>query len=248
MDSSNQKDHLEMLKVKNLRVQYGQTAALQNVSIKVNKGEVVCIVGSNGAGKSSLLLTIAGVLSATEGEVIFQNKSLTSVVPEEVVRLGISLVPEGRHIFSTLSVEENLRLAMMIRADKKAAEDDYHKVLDQFPFLRERLKSAGGMLSGGEQQQLAISRGLLTRPHLMMIDEPSLGLAPLTLDSVYDFLSQLREDGLTLLIVEQSKTRVLDFADRVYVVRSGQVVLSGTPSEIQEGSRFKEAYFGYAND
>ena len=238
-----------MLRVRELAAHYGRLAAIRGVSLDVNEGEVVCVVGPNGAGKSTLLATISGVHKLTEGGIEFLDESIARLAPEEVTRKGIAFIPEGRHIFASLSVEENLLLGQTIHKPGAEARRDFDRVVRYFPFLQERLGSTAGKLSGGEQQQLAIGRGLLCRPRLMLIDEPSLGLAPMMVDRVYNILVRLREEeGLTLLIVEQSAVRVMDIADRVYIMRDGRFELAGTPAEIEDGGKLLDAYFGYKRE
>ncbi len=235
-----------LLKVDNITVHYSRLAAVRNVSVDVSEGEIVCIVGPNGAGKSTTLLTISGILSPTEGTVTFGTKNITGANPENVARMGISQVPEGRHVFTALNVEENLRIGTRMRRDRGEIEKDFNMVLEMFPVLAERKRQSAGKLSGGEQQMLVIGRALLTRPKLMTIDEPSLGLAPKIVDRVYEVLTDLRNRmGLTLLIVEQSSERALKAADRIYVLRSGQIQLSGNAKDLRDGEKVKQAYFGF---
>lgn len=235
-----------LLDVDNITVHYGRLAALRGVSVTVAEGEIVCIVGPNGAGKSTTLLTISGVLHPTEGAVTFDGRAISGMNPEAVARAGISQVPEGRHVFTTLNVEENLRIGTRMRKDRSEIEKDYRRVLDLFPVLAERRRQPAGKLSGGEQQMLVIGRALLTKPRIMTIDEPSLGLAPNLVDRVYEVLLELRDrQGLTLLIVEQSSERALKAADRIYVLRSGQMQLEGNARELQDGAKVREAYFGF---
>ncbi len=235
-----------LLRIDDIHVHYGRLAALRGVSVEVAEGEIVCIVGPNGAGKSTLLLAISSVLNPTSGSVTFDGEKLNGATPEAVARKGISLVPEGRHVFGMLTVEENLRVGTGMRRDKDRVEADFEKVLDQFPILKERLKSPAGKLSGGEQQMLVIGRALLTRPKLMTVDEPSLGLAPKLVDQVYEILTELREkDGLTLLIVEQSTKRAVRAADRVYVLRGGRIELEGSAADLADGVAVEHAYFGF---
>ena len=235
-----------LLKVDNITVHYGRLAAVRNVSVDVNEGEIVCIVGPNGAGKSTTLLTISGILTPSEGTVTFGERNITGTNPENVARMGISQVPEGRHVFTSLSVEENLRIGTRMRRDRAEIEKDFKMVLEMFPVLGERKRQPAGKLSGGEQQMLVIGRALLTRPRLMTIDEPSLGLAPKIVDRVYEVLTDLRNRiVLTLLIVEQSSERALKAADRIHVLRSGQIQLSGNAAELRDGEKVKQAYFGF---
>lgn len=238
-----------LLQVEGLHVHYGRLAALRDVSLGVEEGEIVCIVGPNGAGKSTTLLTISGALKPTSGSVTYDGRAIHGQSPETIARLGISLVPEGRHVFTTLTVEENLRVGTYMRRDRGQIEKDYRRVLELFPILAERSGQAAGKLSGGEQQMLVIGRALLTKARVMTIDEPSLGLAPNLVDRVYDVLFELRErEGLTLLIVEQSSERALKSADRIYVLRNGQVQIEGAAKDLQDGVKVHQAYFGFEDD
>jgi branched-chain amino acid transport system ATP-binding protein len=235
-----------MLELAGVDVHYGQIAAVRDVSLRVEAGEIVCLVGPNGAGKSTMTLAATGVLKLTRGTIRLAGQPIAGLAPEEIVRLGVALVPEGRHIFGGLTVGENLRLGMTVRDDRAAAATDLQMVLASFPVLKERLGSSAGKLSGGEQQQLAIARALLMRPRIMLVDEPALGLAPMMIDKVYEVLLQLRGQGMTLLIVEQSTERALAVADRVYVMRNGRIVLAGTSAELRDGAAVEQAYFGFA--
>jgi branched-chain amino acid transport system ATP-binding protein len=235
-----------MLEVSDLVVRYNKLSALKGVNISVEQGETVFIVGPNGAGKSTLLKAIAGLMKPAAGAIAFEGRNIAGEVPEKLCSRGLALVPEGRHIFRTLTVQENLAVGGIVRKDKPALAQDLEHVLEVFPILRERFTGIAGNLSGGEQQQLAIARALLQRPRLLMIDEPSLGLAPLVIDQVYESLRALNAEGLTLLVVEQSTARVLDLASRVYVLRNGQVVLAETAEALAGGDAMEEAYFGYA--
>jgi branched-chain amino acid transport system ATP-binding protein len=236
-----------MLKVEGLRAGYGRLIAVDGVDLSVRKGEIVFVVGPNGAGKSTLLKAIVGLRSPFAGSITFQEKRINGIPPEQLCREGLVLVPEGRSIFRSLTVGENLALGGMGRKDRDVLEGELEQVLTTFPILRTRYKGVAGHLSGGEQQQLGIARAMLQQPSLIMIDEPSLGLAPLVIDQVYDSLTRLKRDnGMTLLIVEQSTARILDFADRVYVLRTGRVVLSARVDEIGGDKALEEAYFGYA--
>ena len=234
-----------MLAVDNLKVNYGNISALRGVSLRVDTREIVAVIGPNGAGKSSLLNSIAGAVPIIGGTIQFEDSAIVGKSPEDLVRLGVSLVPEGRRIFSGLSVWENIRIGAIARKDRAAVPEDVQRVLEIFPVLQERLKQPAGKLSGGEQQMLAISRALLARPRLLLIDEPSLGLAPLVVDEVYRAVAELREGGVTILLVEQSATRALKYADRIYVLNTGAIVMSGTSDEMRKATDFEEAYFGY---
>jgi len=237
-----------LLDVRGLSVNYGRLAALRDVSIHVDEGEVVCVVGPNGAGKSSLLNAIAGGIAPKFGSATFAGKELFGMRPEHIARLGMSLIPEGRQVFSTLSVEENLRLGAFMRGGSAEIERRLARVMTHFPKLKERRKYPAGTLSGGEQQMLAIGRALMTQPRLIMVDEPSLGLAPMIVDQVYEILRDLRrDDGLTLLINEQSSKRVLKYADRIYVLRGGIVRLEDSAERLQDGAAILNAYFGFGH-
>jgi branched-chain amino acid transport system ATP-binding protein len=233
-----------MLAVGNLHVSYGSIVALRGVSLQVAEGEIVAVIGPNGAGKSTLLLTVAGIVRARQGSIEFAGGSVTGAAPERLVASGLSLVPEGRHIFGSLTVAENIALGATTRSDRAAIAADTERVLDLFPVLRERLRQRAGKLSGGEQQMLAIARALLAKPRLLLLDEPSLGLAPLVVKQVYDAIEELRRGGVTILIVEQSVGRALKVADRTYVLNSGAVTISGRSAELQGTAAFDTAYFG----
>jgi branched-chain amino acid transport system ATP-binding protein len=235
-----------MLAIDGVTVHYGRLAAVRNLSLSVENGEIVCIAGPNGAGKSTTMLSIAGALRPSSGAIRLDGKPITGLPPEEIARLGVSLVPEARRIFGSLSVEENLTIGAHMRKDGQSTTSDLAQVFDDFPFLSERRRQRAGLLSGGEQQQLAIARALMTRPRLMLIDEPSLGLAPRIVDDVYHVVRRLRDNGLTLLIVEQSAERAIDAADRVLIMRSGSVVLEGRSDALGDIDTLRRAYFGGA--
>jgi branched-chain amino acid transport system ATP-binding protein len=235
-----------LLAVENLHVHYGRLPAVRGVSLYVDQGEFVCIVGPNGAGKSTTTLAIAGALSPTRGEISLAQQPITRETPESIVRRGISLVPEGRRIFASLTVEENLRLGATARSNRGAVAQDLDWVLGHFRILRERLRGPAGRLSGGEQQMLAIGRALMSRPRLLILDEPSLGLAPRLVDQVYAILDTLRREGTTLLVIEQSTTRAIKHADRLYVLRTGRIELSGSSEDLHRSALLEEAYFGFA--
>ena len=237
-----------LLAVDDLHVRYGDLAALRGVSIAVDQGEIVCVIGPNGAGKSTLLAAIAGGVAPMRGTVRFGGSNLVGLPPDRIARVGLSLVPEGRHVFSVLTVRENLLVGSFMLKNRAQAEQDMARVLTYFPALRARLVSPAGRLSGGEQQMLTIGRALMARPRLILVDEPSLGLAPRIVDQIYDILRDLRRnDGLTLLINEQSSHRVLKHADRIYVLRAGEIQLHGRAAELQDGEAIKDAYFGFGH-
>ncbi len=232
-----------MLQIKGINVFYGAIQALNNVSAEVNRGEIVAIIGSNGAGKSTLLRTISGLLRPRGGTISFEGKDLTTMPAHEIVKLGISQSPEGRRIFTNMTVQENLQLGAFIRKDNEI-EADQDLVLQRFPRLKERFKQSAGTMSGGEQQMLAIGRALMSRPQLLLLDEPSLGLAPLFVDEIFNIVLDLNKDGRTILIVEQNANRALAVAHRAYVLETGNVVLSGTGQDLLTDPKVKEAYLG----
>jgi branched-chain amino acid transport system ATP-binding protein len=232
-----------MLQIRDINVFYGAIQALENVSIDVNPGEIVAIIGSNGAGKSTLLRTISGLLRPRNGSIMFKGKDLCDVPPDDIVKLGISQSPEGRRIFTNMSVEENLRLGAFIRKDGDVAKD-MEDVLNRFPRLRERFRQNSGTMSGGEQQMLAIGRALMSRPEILLLDEPSMGLAPKLVSDVFKVVTDLNADGRTILIVEQNANRALEIAHRAYVLETGKIVLSDTGKALLSNPKVKEAYLG----
>ncbi|SNB71978.1 amino acid/amide ABC transporter ATP-binding protein 2, HAAT family [Arboricoccus pini] len=235
-----------MLEIKGLAVSYGATTALAGVALHVEAQEAVCVVGPNGAGKSTLMAAIAGGVSPRAGSITYEGKPILGMRPENIARQGISLVPEGRHVFGTLTVEENLFIGTYAMADRRHAAADAEMLLGYFPRLKERWRQPAGRLSGGEQQMLVIARALMTRPRLLLVDEPSLGLAPKIVDTVYETLLSLRrERQLTLLINEQSSERMLRFSDRIYVIRNGRILLHGRTEELRDGEAIARAYFGF---
>jgi branched-chain amino acid transport system ATP-binding protein len=229
-----------MLELRNLKLGYGRIEVVHGVDLDVGKGEVIGMIGPNGAGKSSILRSICGLVKPSSGEAVFEGSVLTGMAPEQVARLGLALVPEGRHIFKTLTVEENLRLGA--RADDQG--EVWTETLDRFPILRERARQRADRLSGGEQQQLAIARALLGRPKLLILDEPSLGLAPKMIDVIYELLGSLREEGVTMLLVEQNAARTIAFCDRCVVLSTGKIRAQGSRSELQRNPDVLRAYLG----
>ena len=236
-----------MLKIENLSVNYGHISALRNISLEVNGGEVVAIIGANGAGKSTTLMSISGLVEKASGKITFLGKDITHAKPNHIVRMGISHIPEGRRIFSEMSVEENMFMGTF-GAEKKLSRKVYEEKLEEmytfFPRLKERRKQAGGTLSGGEQQMLAIARGLMYGPKLIMFDEPSLGLAPILVEEVFNYLKVVKKAGTTMLLIEQNATAALEIADRAYVLETGEIKLSGTGQEVMVNPQVKEAYLG----
>jgi branched-chain amino acid transport system ATP-binding protein len=233
-----------LLAVSGIVVRYGAITAVRGIDLEVRDGEIVALVGPNGAGKTSLLSAIAGIVAPLAGSLLLRGEPLVHLRLEEVCRRGIALVPEGRHIFSTLTVQENLLLGATIRNDSDSVAAEITKYFSMFPILRERRKQPAGQLSGGEQQQLAIARALLSRPRLLMLDEPSLGLAPTVVDRVYDLLRSIRDEGVSILLVEQNAGRAFALADRAYVMSGGVISLRGTPAELSANPLFDAAYFG----
>jgi branched-chain amino acid transport system ATP-binding protein len=232
-----------MLAIRGLHVHYGAIHALKGLDIDVGEGEVVSIIGSNGAGKSTLLRTISGLLKPSDGTVEFQGEDLTCIPPHAVVAKGIVHCPEGRRIFTNMTVLENLKLGSYLRKDAEIDKDVEH-AMDLFPRLRERIKQNAGTLSGGEQQMLAIGRALLARPKLIMLDEPSLGLAPNLVTEIFEIVQKINSEGVTVLLVEQNAQRALGMAARAYVLETGAIVLSGTGADLLDDPKVKEAYLG----
>jgi branched-chain amino acid transport system ATP-binding protein len=233
-----------MLRLEDVHAQYGAIVALHGVSIDVREGELVALIGANGAGKSTLLSTIAGVLRPHQGRIEFRGESLVGLVPERIVRRGLAMVPENREIFPALTVEENLRLGAYIRKDRNEFQADLKHMFALFPILQERFTQPAGTLSGGEQQQLAIARALMSHPDLLMLDEPSLGLAPKIVEQVFELIQHLHEDGMTILLVEQNVSLSLEIADRAYVLNMGAVQAAGTPAELRENVDLASVYLG----
>ena len=233
-----------LLKLHNIKTYYGNIRALKGISLEVDEGEIVCLIGGNGAGKSTTLMTISGVLTPDEGDVIYQDQSIVSVRPDDIVQMGICQVPEGRMIFPVLTVMENLDLGAYLRKDKNGIKEDLDRVFTLFPILRERAKQHGGTLSGGEQQMLAIGRALMARPKLLLLDEPSLGLAPILVDSIFDIIRQINNQGTTILLVEQNAQLALQFSHRGYVLETGEIILADTSEALRTNEQVKKAYLG----
>jgi branched-chain amino acid transport system ATP-binding protein len=235
---------MAMLTVENLEASYGAVKALHGISLKVAEGELVALLGVNGAGKSTTLKSIAGVLRPVKGTITFLGDTITNKTPESIVKRGISLVPEGRDIFGSLSVEENLRLGAFASYRREQYREDLDEVFELFPILKERLGQHGGLLSGGEQQMLAIARALMARPKLIMLDEPSLGLSPAMTDQIFELIARLRERGSTILLVEQNAERALEIVDRAYLFANGAVEFSGSADELRRKVDIASVYFG----
>lgn len=233
-----------MLQVENLWVSYRRVPAVKGISLHVDEGEIVALIGPNGAGKSTTLKAITGVVHPHSGRISFLDADITGSTPESIVRRGVALVPEGRRIFASLSVAENLRLGATVRRDRNRVAEDLKAVLERFPILGEYYNASAAGLSGGEQQQLAIARAMLSRPTLLLLDEPSLGLAPQVVDQVFDILSELREDGATILLVEQNAERAVEMCDRAYVLRTGTMTTEGSREKLLAETDFAAAYLG----
>lgn len=235
-----------MLKVEGLHTYYGNIHALKGIDLEVDKGEIVSLIGSNGAGKSTLLSTITGIAHAQSGSVIFKGNNITNTAPFNIAKTGISISPEGREVFPALTVEENLRLGAFIVNDKKKIAEGYERVYELFPRLKERYKQAAGTMSGGEQQMLAIGRALMSNPELLLLDEPSLGLAPNIVLMIFDLIKSINAQGVTTLLIEQNANMALSISSRAYVLENGVVSMSGYAKDIANDPRVKKAYLGQA--
>ncbi len=233
-----------MLKIKNLDVKYGEIHALKDVSINVKPGEIVTLVGANGAGKSTLLKTISGLLKPVNGSIELKGNSLVGETPDKIVKKGIIHVPEGRRIFSGMSVEENLILGAFTRKDKSNLNKEIEAIYERFSILKKRKHQNAHTLSGGEQQMLAISRALLSKPEVLLLDEPSMGLAPLIVKQIFDIIQEINNEGMTILLVEQNAHKALQIADYAYIIEGGKIQLEGPAAEVRESDRVKEIYLG----
>lgn len=233
-----------MLRLKDIHTYYGNIRAVRGISIEVNAGEKVCMIGANGAGKSTTLMTISGVNAPVEGSIEFEGLDITSTSAEQRVTFGISQVPEGRLIFPDMTVLENLELGAYIRKDTAETKSDMDKIFGYFPVLAERRRQRGGSLSGGEQQMLAIGRSLMSNPRLLLLDEPSLGLAPLIVKQIFEIIEQINEEGTTILLVEQNAQLALNVTDRGYVMETGEITIDGASSDLLADERVRQAYLG----
>ena len=234
---------MSMLSVENLNVYYGSIHAIKGVSFEVQEGEIVCLIGANGAGKSTTLNTVAGLLKPRAGSITFQDKPLVGVPAHQIVSRGLALCPEGRRVFLQLTVEENLEMGAYTRP-KREIQESIDMVYEQFPRLKERYKQVAGTLSGGEQQMLAMGRALMSKPKLMMLDEPSMGLAPLLVEQIFEIIQKLNQAGTTILLVEQNARMALSIANRAYVLETGSIVMSGDASVLANDDKVKKAYLG----
>lgn len=233
-----------MLEVQDLHVYYGAIKALKGINFHLDKGEIVALIGANGAGKSTTLNTISGLLRARHGKITFEGKDITRAPAPEIVRMGIAQVPEGRKIFATLTVMENLEIGAFIHNDQEQIRKDMETVFKRFPRLSERRNQLGGTLSGGEQQMLAIARGLMTRPKLLLLDEPSMGLAPVLVEQIFEIIQEINQQGTSILLVEQNAQMALSIADRAYVLETGNVIMEDEGYKLLENPQVIEAYLG----
>ncbi|AYV68526.1 ABC transporter ATP-binding protein [Niallia circulans] len=233
-----------MLHIKDLNVYYGNIQALKGVTLDIKEGEIVTLIGANGAGKSTLLKTLSGLIKPKKGSIEYLGKSIAGKPAQSIVKAGMSHVPEGRRVFSNMTVEENLELGAFLRKDKQEIQKNLQKVYEIFPRLFERKKQLAGTLSGGEQQMLAMGRAIMAKPKLLLLDEPSMGLAPIIVRTIFQVIQEINEEGTTVLLVEQNAHMALSIAHRGYVIETGKVVLSGSAQELQESDELKQAYLG----
>lgn len=235
---------MALLEVTDLKVYYGVIQAIKGISFEVNQGEVVALIGANGAGKTTTLHTLSGLLPAKEGKIVFDGKDITKTPPHKIVSMGMAQVPEGRRVFQELSVLENLKLGAYTRSNKAEISETLERVYDRFPRLKERKNQVAGTLSGGEQQMLAMGRALMSKPRLILMDEPSMGLSPLLVTEIFDIIEEIRKGGTTVLLVEQNAKKALSIADRAYVLETGNITLSGPAAELINDESVKKAYLG----
>ena len=233
-----------MLEVKNLSVHYGMIQAVRNVDFTVNEGEIVSLIGANGAGKSTILKTLSGLIHPSEGEIVYLGENIASTSAKKIVEKGLVQVPEGRHVFPGLTVKENLELGAFLRKDKEEIQKDMEAVFERFPILKERKDQDAQTRSGGEQQMLAMGRALMSRPKLLLLDEPSMGLAPIFIREIFKIIQEIQKTGTTVLLIEQNAKMALSISNRAYVLETGSVVLSGTGQELLESDEIQKAYLG----
>ena len=235
---------MAMLEIKDLHVHYGVIEALKGISLEVNEGEIVALIGANGAGKTTMMQSISGIVKKSGGEINFLNESIMKANPKHIVEMGLTQVPEGRRIFTGMSVYENLMMGAFLRKDKDGIKRDYEKVCEQFPILKERMNQDASTLSGGEQQMLAMGRALMAKPKLLLLDEPSMGLAPILVKEIFNIIEEINKSGTTVLLVEQNAKMALSIAHRAYVLETGKVVMSGTGEELAKSPNVQKAYLG----
>ena len=235
---------MALLEVKDLEVYYGVICALKGISFEVNEGEIVSLIGANGAGKTTMMQSVVGLIPKKSGTVTFNGQDITKTPCHKIVSLGMTQVPEGRRIFQELSVYENLMMGAYTIQNQQQFKNDLESIFERFPRLKERRKQIAGTLSGGEQQMLAMSRALMSHPKLLMLDEPSMGLAPILVDQIFDIIKELHASGTTILLVEQNATKALQIADRAYVLETGNIILSGTGAELASSDEVRKAYLG----
>ncbi len=235
---------MAMLEIKDLEVFYGMIQAIKGVSFEVNEGEVIALIGANGAGKTTILHTITGLLDARGGSVVFDGTDITKVPAHRIVSMGMAHVPEGRRVFANLSVYQNLKMGAYTRKDKQEIEDTLNMVYDRFPRLKERQNQMAGTLSGGEQQMLAMGRALMSRPRIILMDEPSMGLSPIFVNEIFDIIKEVSASGTTVLLVEQNAKKALSISDRAYVLETGKIVLDGKADDLLNNDSIKKAYLG----
>lgn len=233
-----------LLEVKGINVYYGVIHAIKNVSFEVNQGEIVALIGANGAGKTSIMHTISGLIRSRSGSIHFDGKDISKVASHKIPGLGLVQVPEGRHVFTEMTVLENLEMGAYLRKDKENIQKDLEKVFKRFSRLEERKNQLAGTLSGGEQQMLAMGRALMSKPSLLLLDEPSMGLSPILVNEIFDIIKSINRDGVTVLLVEQNANKALSIADRAYVLETGNVIVSGQAKEVADNPKVKEAYLG----
>lgn len=235
---------MAMLEIKDLHVHYGVIEALKGISLEVNEGEIVALIGANGAGKTTMMQSISGIVKKSGGEINFLNESIMKANPKHIVEMGLTQVPEGRRIFTGMSVYENLMMGAFLRKDKDGIKRNYEKVCEQFPILKERMNQDASTLSGGEQQMLAMGRALMAKPKLLLLDEPSMGLAPILVKEIFNIIEEINKSGTTVLLVEQNAKMALSIAHRAYVLETGKVVMSGTGEELAKSPDVQKAYLG----
>ncbi len=233
-----------MFEIKDLVLKYGGITAVDQISLHIDDGETVALIGANGAGKSSTLRAVSGLMRVVSGEIIYNGTKINGIGPDQIVRMGIVQVPEGRQIFTRLTVEENLQMGAYVSRDRDQVEANHERVLSLFPVLKERARQSAGTLSGGEQQMLAIGRALMSSPKMLLLDEPSMGLSPIMTDEVFDVLKELKKQKITIFLIEQNAYDALEISDRAYIMETGRITLEGKSSDLMQDSRVRDAYLG----